>query len=496
MQPMLATRGDHVPNGPEWSHEVKWDGIRALVEVAGGPGAGCGRATRTTSPSPGPSSRRSAGLGPRRPPRRRDRRPRRRSDLVRGPRRPDAPARPAPDRPAGGRPTRSRCSPSTCSASTARTSPGGRSRERRGAARGLGLDAPAWRRRLQVPATYDDGRGAAARPPSSSGLEGIVSKRWSSRYHPGRRSRDWLKFPIRPTGSFVVGGYRHETDSDHRLGARAGRRADRGRGWSFRGRVGSGIAGRAGQRLGELLRPLVRDTSPFAHRRCRRSTPLGTVWVEPEVVVDVQYLVITRDGRLRQPAYRGVRTDLDAIGPDRRGGRVTTGPRTARGRCCSCWRRVGSAPAGRRRAAARRAPRPRSRRARRSPGHPRRRPGRGCRPAAAGGHRQPHPRLPRPGLALAARRRPAGSWWPARSDGRIGYGGLVRRGSRAAGQRHDAARHLPAAVVVRHAPAGPRLGPELPPDPGAATTGSRTTSRRTTTATATRPRAASAGGCR
>src|SRR4051794_11004507 len=34
MQPMLATRGDHVPQGAEWTHEVKWDGIRALVEVA------------------------------------------------------------------------------------------------------------------------------------------------------------------------------------------------------------------------------------------------------------------------------------------------------------------------------------------------------------------------------------------------------------------------------------------------------------------------------
>ena len=28
------------------------------------------------------------------------------------------------------------------------------------------------------------------------------------------------------------------------------------------------------------------------------------------MVVDVQYLRITTDGRLRQPAYRGVRTDL------------------------------------------------------------------------------------------------------------------------------------------------------------------------------------------
>ena len=36
MRPMLATRGTTVPTGPEWLHEVKWDGIRVLAEVADG----------------------------------------------------------------------------------------------------------------------------------------------------------------------------------------------------------------------------------------------------------------------------------------------------------------------------------------------------------------------------------------------------------------------------------------------------------------------------
>src|SRR5690242_20146662 len=36
MKPMLATRGDQVPTGSGWLHEVKWDGIRALVEVRDG----------------------------------------------------------------------------------------------------------------------------------------------------------------------------------------------------------------------------------------------------------------------------------------------------------------------------------------------------------------------------------------------------------------------------------------------------------------------------
>ena len=36
MRPMLATKGTHVPPGSEWSHEVKWDGVRILGDVAAG----------------------------------------------------------------------------------------------------------------------------------------------------------------------------------------------------------------------------------------------------------------------------------------------------------------------------------------------------------------------------------------------------------------------------------------------------------------------------
>ncbi|WP_446717846.1 ATP-dependent DNA ligase, partial [Dermacoccus nishinomiyaensis] len=36
MRPMLATPTPHVPSGPAWRHEVKWDGIRAIVTVRGG----------------------------------------------------------------------------------------------------------------------------------------------------------------------------------------------------------------------------------------------------------------------------------------------------------------------------------------------------------------------------------------------------------------------------------------------------------------------------
>ncbi len=175
--------------------------------------------------------------------------------------------------------------------------------ERRALLLGLGLDDVAW----QVPPTYDDGQMLLSAA-EQQGLEGIVSKRTSSRYRPGLRSKDWLKFPIRPTGSFVVGGFRHEIGSDNRLGAvLVGQPTPEG--LAFRGRVGSGIAGKAGRLLSDLLTPTIVDGSPF-DTELPRLDRLGTVWVEPTVVVDVQFLRLTTDGRLRQPAYRGVRTDL------------------------------------------------------------------------------------------------------------------------------------------------------------------------------------------
>jgi len=174
---------------------------------------------------------------------------------------------------------------------------------RRAALESLGLSDVHW----QVPATYDDGQPLLDAT-VQQGLEGVVSKKLVSRYHFGRRTKDWLKFPNRPTLSYVVGGWRYETDSERRLGAvLVGRPGPEG--IRYRGRVGSGIAGREGPRLKELLAPLRAEASPFCDEVPWVDTK-GTVWVRPAIVVDVQSLGVTDGGRLRQPSYLGVRSDL------------------------------------------------------------------------------------------------------------------------------------------------------------------------------------------
>jgi len=175
--------------------------------------------------------------------------------------------------------------------------------ERRATLERIGIAGPS----CQVPPTYDDGDALQAAT-LEQGLEGVVSKRLSSRYSPGRRSSDWLKFPHRASMSVVVGGWRLEVDSPSRLGALLVGRAEPG-GLRYLGRVGSGLAGKAQVAVLDALRPLTIDTSPFADE-IPKVDAQGTVWVRPVVVVDVQALGLSTQGRLRQPAYRGLRPDL------------------------------------------------------------------------------------------------------------------------------------------------------------------------------------------
>ena len=301
MRPMLATRGSIVPTGSEWLHEVKWDGMRVLVEVTGGRLRIWSRNENDVTVS-FPELHDLAAVG--------------HDVLLDGEVVAFADGIPA----FGALADRMHVSSARRAATLAQTNPvtllvfdllrlDGEDltnrplAERRDRLEALGLADVHW----QVPPVYDDG-AMLMRATAQQGLEGVVSKKRSSRYLPGRRTPDWLKFPHRDTTSYVVGGWRLETDSTSRIGAvLVGEPGPDG--LLYRGRVGSGIAGRTGQRLLEVLGPLEADTSPFCDP-VPKVDAVGTTWVRPEVVVDVAALGITSAGRLRQPSFIGVRADL------------------------------------------------------------------------------------------------------------------------------------------------------------------------------------------
>jgi len=149
------------------------------------------------------------------------------------------------------------------------------------------------------------------------GVEGLVSKDKNSRYT-SRRSGAWIKSKCMGRGEFVIGGYR-PSDKKGRpfaslLLGEFGRE-----GLMYRGRVGTGFNETLLKSLGRKLRALETPKSPFIavpadiRRRAR--------WVEPELVAEIAYTELTRDNILRHPSFVGLREDKPAAsvrGEDRR----------------------------------------------------------------------------------------------------------------------------------------------------------------------------------
>ena len=303
MLPMLATKGAHVPMDAGWSHEVKWDGVRVLADTTRS------GATRLLSRNENPVTVAWPEL---------NRSPLGDRDLL-----VDGEVIALNDR---GLPdfrvlqdrmhVRSASSAARLAAQlpatymvfdvmrldgedlTARPL-----EERREILRGLGLEQSTW----QVPEAYDDGP-MLFEATLQQGLEGIVSKRLTSRYSFGERSKSWLKFAHRHRRSYVVGGWRPQEGTTDRLAALlVGEITPDG--LVYRGRVGSGIGATASRTLTPLVAPLGRADSPFADEVPREDSR-GTFWLEPHLVVDVETHGVGY-ARLRQPSYRGVRDDLD-----------------------------------------------------------------------------------------------------------------------------------------------------------------------------------------
>jgi bifunctional non-homologous end joining protein LigD len=144
------------------------------------------------------------------------------------------------------------------------------------------------------------------------GLEGVVAKRRSAPYQPGRRSADWVKATHRATRVAAVVGWREELAAsgtgNGRLGAVLLATTDAEGRWRYLGKAGSGLAGRRGTDLARELAATSRASSPL-DEPVPAPDARGVTWCDPLVTVDVAYLQRMRSGRLRQPAVRGLRSD-------------------------------------------------------------------------------------------------------------------------------------------------------------------------------------------
>lgn len=142
----------------------------------------------------------------------------------------------------------------------------------------LQLTAPPW---LRTPDYYTDVDGdELLRIAREHGLEGVVAKRVDSRYQPGKRSRYWIKTPLRLTQEVVLGGWiPGEGRRAGTLGALLLGVYDEAGQLHYAGHVGTGFTEAALRDMQTRLERIARHSSPFAGRVPREFTRRAH-WVE------------------------------------------------------------------------------------------------------------------------------------------------------------------------------------------------------------------------
>jgi bifunctional non-homologous end joining protein LigD len=150
-------------------------------------------------------------------------------------------------------------------------------------------------------------------------LEGIIAKRADSVYTGDARSMDWLKVKAKQRQEVVIAGYTRNDDSGKYFSALAVGVYDSSGVLRYIGKVGTGFNDAAQKDLMRRFKKLETKVCPFevepdvdepSRFRPRRLGAKAT-WLLPELVCEVEFAEISRDGKLRQASFKGLREDKD-----------------------------------------------------------------------------------------------------------------------------------------------------------------------------------------
>lgn len=174
---------------------------------------------------------------------------------------------------------------------------------------------------LRFSASLGDDATPVLKEVQKHGLEGIIGKRKGSTYEPGRRSGEWIKLKVLQQQEFVIGGYTEPSGSRSHIGALLVGVYQGGK-LIYAGKVGTGFTAAILRELHRQLGKIKRATCPFTDLPEEREGRYGQGitaavmkqchWVKPVLVGQVKFGEWTRDGRLRQPVYLGLREDKSA----------------------------------------------------------------------------------------------------------------------------------------------------------------------------------------
>ncbi len=138
-------------------------------------------------------------------------------------------------------------------------------------------------------------------------LEGIIAKKATSKYHEGKRSKDWLKIKTTLQQEMVIGGYTSPQGNRTGIGAIICGYYQDGK-LIYGGKVGSGFDELTLKDLEKKLKRLDRKTTPFEKEPKLKDAH----WVTPSLVAQIKFMEWTEDGSMRHPVFLGLKTDKDA----------------------------------------------------------------------------------------------------------------------------------------------------------------------------------------
>ena len=161
---------------------------------------------------------------------------------------------------------------------------------------------------VYVPEAFDGSVADAMASSKQLKLEGVMAKKKTSVYMPGKRTKTWLKLKHAATREVLIIGWRTgnggraQTLGSLLVGAHG---PD---GLVYLGRVGTGFDHDQLEMLREKLDAMQRKTPPAEVPAEQRK---DAHWVTPKLVGEVEFGGITEAGRLRHPVWRGLRDDID-----------------------------------------------------------------------------------------------------------------------------------------------------------------------------------------
>jgi DNA ligase D-like protein (predicted ligase)/DNA ligase D-like protein (predicted polymerase)/DNA ligase D-like protein (predicted 3'-phosphoesterase) len=158
----------------------------------------------------------------------------------------------------------------------------------------------------RVNESLDDGH-ALFNAVQQMGLEGIVAKEAGGLYYPGRRSRTWLKVKVRQSDDCVILGFTAgKGDRESYFGALQIGFYEDGE-LLYRGKVGTGFNTKQLKTLHAELRRIPQIDRPIEEKPADDNE---TTWIQPRLFCEVEYSQITGSGTFRDPVFVRMRPDL------------------------------------------------------------------------------------------------------------------------------------------------------------------------------------------